>query len=159
MLFSQIIPPLPSPTESKSLFLISVSFLRFFVGCICSYANYVGGWYFALNALVCVVFAVYIGMVAHVMGIDNKMLMAGILLLAMIIGVFCLWVTLWFIVRRKVFPKCKSGCCCGMNDYSYRFGTWMGLVGWRKWLFVHRFACFVVINHSQLCFCVWPQPR
>ena len=27
MLFSQIIPPLPSPTESKSLFFISVSFL------------------------------------------------------------------------------------------------------------------------------------
>ena len=27
MLFSQIIPPLPSPTESKSLFFISVSLL------------------------------------------------------------------------------------------------------------------------------------
>jgi len=112
------------------------SFLRFLVGCICSYTNYVGGWYFALNAFVCAVFAILTVMAAPAMVVDNRMLMAGVLLLAMITGLFCLWGVLWLLVRRKAFPKCKSGCCCGMNDYSYRFGTWMGLIGWRKWLFV-----------------------
>ena len=112
------------------------SFSRFFVGCFCSYTNYVGGWYFALNAFVCAVFAISIGMAAHAMGVDSKKLMCGMLLFGMVIGLFCLWGALRLIVGRMAFPQCKSGCCCGMTDYSYRFGTWMGLIGWRKWSFV-----------------------
>ena len=67
------------------------SFSRFFVGCICSYTNYVGGWYFALNAFVCAVFAISIGMAAHAMGVDSKKLMCVMLLFGMVIGLFCLW--------------------------------------------------------------------
>ncbi len=125
------------------------SFPRFLVGCICSYTNCVGGWYFALNAFVCAVFAISTGMAAHAMGVDNKMLMAGMLLFGVVIGLFCLWGALRLIVGRMAFPECKSGCCCGMNDYSYRFGTWMGLIGWRKWLFVCSCGHLYEVHHGE----------
>lgn len=112
------------------------SFVRFLVGCICSYTSYVGGCFFALNVFVGMVFAILIGVAAHAMGVANKMLLTGICLSAMMIGLFCLWGALRVFVGKLAFPKCKSGCCSGKNDYSYRFGTWLGLTGWRKWMFV-----------------------
>lgn len=120
------------------------SFRRFLVGCSCSFTNYVGGWYFLLNMLACIVSSAMIGITAYVMGVDimpddtmqEKMLGIGIIFLSWIIGLFCLWFILWLIVGRMEFPMCKSGCCCGKKDYSYRFGTWLGLTGWRKWMFV-----------------------
>lgn len=119
------------------------SFLRFLVGCIASFTNYVGGWYFPLNMLVCFVSSALIGIAAYAIGVDimpsdtmpGKLLWAGIVVLSWIIGLFCLWCVLRSIVGRMAFPKCKSGCCCGKNGYSYRFGTWLGLTGWRKWAF------------------------
>ena len=120
------------------------SYPRFLVGCIASFTNYVGGWYFPLNMLVCLVSSALIGIVAHTMGgdiiqgdntVQGKLLVAGAVIISWIIGLFCLWFILWLIVGRIEFPKCKGGCCCGRNDYSYRFGTWLGLIGWRKWVF------------------------
>ena len=120
------------------------SFVRFLVGCVCSFTNCVGGWYFPLNMLVCAVASVLTGLAAHAIGADkllndkmlNKALGIGVVFLSWIMGLLCLWWILRLIVRRKAFPKCKAGCCCGMNDYSYRLGTWMGLEGWRRWEFV-----------------------
>lgn len=125
------------------------SFLRFLVGCFCSYTNYVGGWYFLLNMFLCVVASILAGFFAYVIGIRDRLLMVGIVLLSVTIVLLCLWGVLRLIVERMPFPKCESGCCHGMNRYSYRFGTWMGMVGWRKWMFFCSCGHLYEVRHGK----------
>ncbi|MBP5542916.1 MAG: hypothetical protein ILM98_02480 [Kiritimatiellae bacterium] len=124
-------------------------FARFFAGWLMAWTNAAGGFQNLCNWS-------FIAIAAIPMYLLSDIFIAGfawksVFFLAMLFcSVFLLWLALYWLASAKIeFPTCESGKCHGMPDFTYRFGTWLGLAGWRKWAFVCRCGHVYQVDHGK----------
>ncbi len=124
-------------------------FDRFFAGWLMSWRHVAGGFQYLYHLPFIAIVAVPMYLLSDIF-IDGLAWKCVFLLASMFCSVFLLWLALYRLVSARIeFPTCESGKCHGMSDFSFRFGTWLGLVGWRKWEFACRCGHVYRVDHGK----------